>query len=124
METKLFEHMVEEKFGGTVRDRAMVKLSGGEEVRPFLRVIGTEDTKVCFNFLIGLFSLSIHLRIICGGELDIVVEELCQFSGEGKCELWTSIRYQGVVKTKSFEHMVEDVTISFLSHVFFLISVV
>ena len=55
----------------------MVKLSGGEEVHPFPRVVGTEDVKVCFNFLIGPFSLSIHLRMICGGEFDIVVEKLC-----------------------------------------------
>ena len=55
----------------------MVKLSGGKEVHPFLRVVGIEDAKICLNFLIGPLSLSIHLRMICGGELDIVVEELC-----------------------------------------------
>ena len=55
----------------------MVKLSGGKEVCPFLRVNGAKDTKVCFNLLIGSFHLSIHLRVICGGEFDIVVEESC-----------------------------------------------
>ena len=55
----------------------MVKLSGGKEVCPFPRVVGAEDAKICFNFLIGLFSLSICLRVICSGKLDIVVEELC-----------------------------------------------
>ena len=35
----------------------MVKLSGGEEVHPFPRIVGTEDVKICVNFLIGLFSL-------------------------------------------------------------------
>ena len=49
----------------------MVKLSGGKEVCPFLRVVGAEDVKVCLNFLIGLLSLSICLWMICGGELDI-----------------------------------------------------
>ena len=55
----------------------MMKFSGGEEVHPFLRVVGTEDAKVCFDFLIGSFGLSICLRMIRGGEFDIVVEELC-----------------------------------------------
>ena len=55
----------------------MVKLSGGKEVHPFLKVIGMEDMKVCFNFLIVSFCLSVCLRVICGGEFDIIVEELC-----------------------------------------------
>ena len=55
----------------------MVKLSSGKEVCPFLRVIGTEDTKVCFNFLIGSFCLSVHLRVVHGREFDVIVEELC-----------------------------------------------
>ena len=55
----------------------MVKLSSGEEVCPSPRVVGTEDVKIYFDFLIGLLSLSICLRVICGGELDIIVEELC-----------------------------------------------
>ena len=53
----------------------MVKLSGGEEVHPFPRVVGAEGMKICFNLLIGPFSLSICLRVICGGELDSVVKE-------------------------------------------------
>ena len=56
-----------------------MKLSSGEEVRPFLRVIGTEDVKICFNLLIGPFCLSICLRVICSGEFDIVVEKSCKF---------------------------------------------
>ena len=55
----------------------MVKLSSGEKVRPFPRVVGAEDAELCFNLLIGLFCLSICLRVICGGEFDIVVEESC-----------------------------------------------
>ena len=55
----------------------MVKLGSGKKVRPFLRVVGTEDVEICFNLLIGLFCLSIRLRVICGGEFDIVVEESC-----------------------------------------------
>ena len=55
----------------------MMKLSSGKEVRPFLRVVGAEDAKICFNLLIGSFCLSICLRVICGGKFDIVVEESC-----------------------------------------------
>jgi hypothetical protein len=53
----------------------MMKLSGGKEVRPFPRVVGTEDAKISFNFLIGSFRLSVSLRVIGGGEFDVVLEE-------------------------------------------------
>ena len=55
----------------------MVKLSSGKVICPFPRVVGAKDAKICFNFLIGSLSLSIHLRMICSGEFDIIVEELC-----------------------------------------------
>ena len=86
--------------------RRRVKLSSREEVHPFPRVVSTEDAKVCFNLLVGSFHLSIHLRVICGGELDIIVEEPCQLSGECRCKLWTSVRYQGVVEAEAFEYVV------------------
>ena len=86
----------------------MVKLSSGKEVHPFPRVVGTEDAKIGFHLLIGSFCLSICLRVICSGELDIIVEESCQFSGEGRCELWASVGYQGVMEAEAFEHMVEE----------------
>ena len=60
-----------------MRDRVVMKLSSGKKVHPFLRVVGAEDVKICFNLLIGSFCLSIHLRVICNGEFDIIVEELC-----------------------------------------------
>ena len=55
----------------------MMKLSSGKEIHPFPRVVGTEDVKICFNLLIGSFCLSVCLRVIRGGEFDIVVEESC-----------------------------------------------
>ena len=55
----------------------MMKLSSGKEVRPFPRVIGTEDVKISFNFLIGSFRLSVCLRVISSGEFDIILEEAC-----------------------------------------------
>ena len=53
----------------------MMKLSSGEEVRPFLGVIGTEYAKIGFYFLIGSFRLSVCLGVVCSGEFDIVLEE-------------------------------------------------
>ena len=85
-----------------------MKLSGGKKVHPFLGVIGAENTKICFNLLIGSFHLSICLRVICSGEFDIVVEEPCQFSGKCRHELRTSIGYQGVMETEAFEYVVEE----------------
>ena len=55
----------------------MMKLSSGKEVCPFPRVVGAEDAKICFNLLIGSFCLPIRLRVICGGEFDIIMEESC-----------------------------------------------
>ena len=86
----------------------MVKLSGRKEVHPFPGVVGTEDAKVCFNLLIASLGLSIHLRVICGGKFDIIVEELSQFSSKGRCKLWAFLRYQGIMESKLFEHMVEE----------------
>ena len=60
-----------------------MKLSGGKEVRPFPGIVGTEDAEIHFNLLIGSFCLSICLRVVCGGEFDIILEEACQFSGKG-----------------------------------------
>ena len=85
----------------------MVKLSGGKQVRPFPRVVGAEDAEVCFNLLIGSFCLSIRLRVIRGGEFDIIVEESCQFSGKGRCELCASVGYQRVMEAEAFEYMVK-----------------
>ena len=91
-----------------MQNGVMVKLSGGKEVHPFPSVVGTEDVEIGFHLLIGSFCLSICLRVICGGELDIIVEESCQFSGEGRCELGASVRYQGVVEAEVFEHIVKE----------------
>ena len=54
-----------------------MKLSSGKEACPFPWVVGTEDVEVSFDLLVGLFSLSICLRVICSGEFDIILEEVC-----------------------------------------------
>ena len=53
----------------------MVEFCGGEKLRPFSWVIGAEDAKIGFEFLIGSFSLSVGLRVVGGGESYVVVEE-------------------------------------------------
>ena len=55
----------------------MMKLSGGKEIRPFPRVVSTEDAKISFNLLIGSFHLSISLGMISSGEFDVILEEVC-----------------------------------------------
>ena len=85
-----------------------MKLSSGKKVCPFPRVVGTEDPEIGFDLLIGLFGLSVCLRVICGGELDVIVEESCQFSGKGGCELWASVGYQEVMEAEVFEYMMKE----------------
>ena len=86
----------------------MVELCGGKELHPFRRVIGAKDAEISLEFLIGSFSLSIGLWVVGGGESYVVVEEACKFSCECRSELWTTIRDEGVVKTETFEHKVEE----------------
>ena len=75
----------------------MMKLSGRKEIRPFPQVVGTKDAEVSFNLLIGLLGLSICLGVVCSREFDVVLEEVSQFSGEGRCKLWSSVGYQRVM---------------------------
>ena len=42
-----------------------------------MRVVGAEDMKISFNLLVGSLCLSISLRMVGGGELDIVFEKSC-----------------------------------------------
>ena len=47
-----------------------------------MRVVGTEDAEIGFEFLIGSFGLSIGLRMVGGGEFDIIFQEMGEFSCE------------------------------------------
>ena len=55
----------------------MVEFGGGKELHPFSRVVGAEDAEISLEFLIGSFSLSIGLRVVCSGESYVIVEEVC-----------------------------------------------
>ena len=51
-------------FCGTVRNGVMVEFGCGEEFQPFLGVVGTEDSEIGLDFLVGSFSLPISLRVV------------------------------------------------------------
>ena len=53
-------------FCGTVRNGVVVEFGCGEEFHPFLGVVGAEDSEIGLNFLVGLFSLPISLRVVGG----------------------------------------------------------
>ena len=65
-----------------VGGRVVLKFGGREKIQPAVGVVGAQDTKISFNLLIGSFCLSIGLRMEGSGELDVIFEKLCQFSGE------------------------------------------
>ena len=54
-------------------NRVVLEFSGGEELRPLVRVVGTEDLKISLYFLIGSFGLSISLGVIRCREANIIV---------------------------------------------------
>ena len=61
----------------------MLEFGKGKGLRPLVRIIGAEDMKISFDFLIGSFSLSISLGVVGSGEVDIVFKKSSKFSGEG-----------------------------------------
>ena len=55
----------------------------GNFVSPGGRIRFIEDSQIDFYFLVDLFGFSIRLRVVGGGEREIVVEELPEFFDEG-----------------------------------------
>ena len=53
----------------------MLEFGGREEVDPISRIVGAKDAKVRFYLLIGAFRLSIRLRMVSGGEFDVILKE-------------------------------------------------
>ena len=45
--------------------------------------------------------------MVSGGEGNVILEEAGKFSGEGRGELWSSVRDHFQVKTESWENMSE-----------------
>jgi hypothetical protein len=69
----------------------------GEEFRPFMGVVGAEDPKISFYLLIGPFHLTISLGMIRSGKVNIILEDSGEFTGEGRCELWTMVGDKNVM---------------------------
>ena len=61
-------------FCGTVRGGVVVEFGCSKEFRPFLGVIGAEDSEVGLDFLVGSFSLPICLRVVGGRKANIIVK--------------------------------------------------
>ena len=69
----------------------MVEFHRRKELYPFSQVVGTEDAEICLELLIGSLSLTISLRVIGGGEANIILEKMSEFFGKGRSELRASV---------------------------------
>ena len=85
----------------------MLKFGGCKELGPLMWIVGTEDTEIGFDFLIGSFGLSIGLRMVCGRKSNVIFEDPGKFLSERRSELWSSVRDESIVKSEVFEHMVK-----------------
>ena len=85
----------------------MSEFCHGKEIRPFFEFIGSEQPQVSLQLLIYSLSFPISLRVIGGGEGDIVLKETGEFLGEGQGELWSSIRDHFRMEAESRENMGE-----------------
>ena len=85
----------------------MLKFSGRKELGPLMWVVGTEDAKIGFDFLIGSFGLSVGLRVVSSRKSNVVFEDSGKFLSERRSELWSSVRDESIVKPEAFEHMVK-----------------
>ena len=75
----------------------MVEFCRGKELHPFCWVVGVKDVKIHLKFLIGLFCLSICLRVIGCGQANVVFEEASEFLGKGGGKLGALIRDESIV---------------------------
>ena len=71
----------------------MGKLRHRQHGGPFLRFVQGEQPEIGFQFLIHLLHFSISWRVICCGQCEVILEKSCQFSGKGRGELGSAIRY-------------------------------
>ena len=75
----------------------MVEFRRRKELYPFSQVVGTKDAEICFELLIGVLSLSISLRMVGSGEVNIILEETSKFLSEGRSELRASVRDESIM---------------------------
>ena len=75
----------------------MVEFHRGKELYPFGQIVGTKDVEISFEFLIGSLSLSIGLRMVGSGKVNIIPEETCEFFSKGRSELRALVGDESVV---------------------------
>ena len=68
-----------------------------KELHPFGQVVGAKYAKISLKLLVGSFSLSISLRMIGSGQVNVISEEASEFSGESGCELGALIQDESIV---------------------------
>ena len=85
----------------------VLEFSERKELGPLMGVVGTKDTKIGFDFLIGSFGLPISLRMICGGESNIIFEDSGKFFGECRGKLGSSVGNESIVESEAFEYVFE-----------------
>ena len=88
-------------------DGVVLEFCERKELGPLMGITSTEDTKVGFDLLISSLGLSISLRVVRGGESNVVFEDSGEFLGKRRGELRSPIRNEGVVESKAFEYLVE-----------------
>ena len=64
---------------------------------PFSWVVGAKDVEISFKLLIGLLGLSISLRMVGSGEVNIILEETSKFLSEGRSKLRASVRDKNIM---------------------------
>ena len=79
----------------------------GDCVSPGTRVGSAEDPKIRFNLLVDTFSFTIRLRVVGGGQGEVVIEEFSKLLGKGRGKLWATIRDDLVVESEAEVYFVE-----------------
>ena len=82
---------------GAMRGGVVMEFCQGKELYPFSWVVGAKDAEISFELLIGLFSLSIGLRMVGSGEANIIFEEVGKFLSEGTGELRALVRDESIM---------------------------
>ena len=69
-------------------------------ISPGTRVRSVENPKICFNLLVDTFCFAVGLKVVGSGKREVVVKELSELFGEGRCELWTLVRDDFIIESK------------------------
>ena len=77
-------HEIERRLTGDRVEAVVVcEFSVGDLISPGTRVGLTEDSKVHFNLLVDTFCFTVGLRVVGGGEREVVIEKLSELLGKG-----------------------------------------